>query len=179
MAAVWTAPRTATTGELETAAFWNTYVRDNEEYLKSLFDVSTGHSHDGSTIDAGPKVDADLLDGQHGAYYDQSAHADASEAVHGLPEGVHVLGCHDGGAHWVQTGSCSGTPSTDATFQRLTGTLPTATFPVAFSSTPVVLPGHSNGTSWLVPYNVSTTGFKYQIFRYTSGSKNHYVAIGT
>lgn len=41
MAAIWTAPRTATTGELETAAIWNTHVRDNEEYLKA-YAVPTG-----------------------------------------------------------------------------------------------------------------------------------------
>ena len=34
----WTAPRTWVTGELVTAAFMNTYIRDNQTYIKTEID---------------------------------------------------------------------------------------------------------------------------------------------
>lgn len=49
----WTAPATATVGQLMTAAFWNQQVRDNEAYLKShAVDVLKG-SGSGSVAGSG------------------------------------------------------------------------------------------------------------------------------
>lgn len=93
------------------------------------------------------------------AYTD--AHASATSAVHGLPANVAPLGHRAGAGRYVQQGSANTpTKSNESTFWRL-GDVTTITFPVAFSSTPVVLVSNQSDPAKAAGVgSVSTTEFQ-------------------
>ena len=95
-------------------------------------------------------IDADMLDGLHGADYTPAAHWKASAAVHGLPSGVNVVGTALGSGYQIDFGTASVSAG---------GT--TITFTRAFSQTPVVLVAPTGSSDWS-PWadNVTTTSFK-------------------
>jgi len=59
----WTDPRTWLYKEKPSYATFNTHIRDNLNYLKDLFNISTGHNHAGGTDDGAPIPEDGLVDG--------------------------------------------------------------------------------------------------------------------
>ena len=89
-----------------------------------------------------------------------SAHIAASAAVHGLPASVNVLGNRSAAGEFVQRGTVASMVATGS--YSISFVTSAVTFPVAFSSTPIVLPGGSTsvGNAALMgTSDITTTGF--------------------
>lgn len=108
-------------------------------------------------------------------------HTAATAAVHGLAAGEHVLGHRGGAGRFVQQGAIGSTTSgTTPLNQYLDGANLTITFPVAFSSTPIVVTSSTSATL-ISTGTVTTSNFASRklIPVASFAAVGSYIAIGT
>jgi hypothetical protein len=114
--------------------------------------------------------------------YTLAAHGAASAAVHGLPANVNVLGNRNAAGEFIQRGTTSGTASVLAgsiSYAVLTA----KSFPVAFSSSPLVIGGGTTSAVDCIAdiFDITTTTFTHA--RWTTGvdtaANVGWLAIGT
>lgn len=110
-----------------------------------------------------------------------SDHAAVSVAVHGLPASVHVLGNRNAAGEFIQHGTKKATGDQARSITR--GCIEAITFPVAFNSTPVVLPGGTTDNKCHLgsARAVTTTGFSLERFSTASELVNNmqWLALGS
>lgn len=118
---------------------------------------------------------------QYAKAADLTAHAAASAEVHGLPENVHVLGNRNAAGEFIQHGTKNATGDQARSITR--GCIEAITFPVAFNSTPVVLPGGTTDNKCHLgsARAVTTTGFSLERFSTASELVNNmqWLALGS
>jgi hypothetical protein len=106
-----------------------------------------------------------------GTYLLDTTHGDLSAGVHGLPANVNVLGNRSAAGEFIQRASVNIGATESTAFSIYQAGFGAVTFPVAFTTTPIVLSGgttsiaHSIGSA----YNITTTGFTFARFDITAG----------
>lgn len=163
----WTSPKTWLSAVLSSAEL-NTHLRDNLLHIAGTSGTNlTDFNHNHQNAAGG------------GTLNHNTATDNPSQAVHGLPTNVGVLGHRDGGGRYMQgaNGGNAGAVST----QNFDVSGPTSiTFPVAFGAVPTVVatanvPGGAAGVS-----SVSTSGFTTRVVGYqTTNAGITYLAVGT
>jgi hypothetical protein len=164
----YTAVPTVATGDTWTAANHNTYIRDN--FAAGVPDAFTakGDLFVGTGADAGTRVGVGangtelVADSSEttGVKWTTPAHNATSAAVHGLPSGANVLGNKSAAGEFVQRGRLAST-TTGGSGVTTSIVLDAVTFPVAFSSAPIVLCGGSTDavSALSCARSITTTGF--------------------